>query len=382
MRSVVDREPNRALIGEPGSRHRLQTPALVLDRPALERNIAAMAAFAAARSLDLRPHAKTHKSARIAGLQMAAGAVGQCVVTVGEAEALAAGGIGRILITSPVVGAAKIDRLMALNAEIEELIVVVDQPDQAALLARAAGAAGRPLKVLVDLDMGTHRTGAADPAAALVLGHQIAAANSLDLVGLQAYAGHLQHVADFAERRHDLAAPAAAAAGLRDSLAAAGLAPQIVTGGGTGTHRIDAAQGTFTELQAGSYIFLDVQYDAVALDEAEPRPFEPALFVATSVVSANWPGLATTDGGLKRFATDGPAPRIVRGAPPGATYRFSGDEHGEIAYAPDRGRLRVGDVVECLTPHCDPTVNLYDHYHVVEGDRLVDIWPVDGRGAV
>ncbi|MCH8213331.1 MAG: hypothetical protein IIC54_04590 [Proteobacteria bacterium] len=169
---------------------------------------------------------------------------------------------------------------------------------------------------------------------------------------------------------------------LQEKLDAAGIAPPLVSGAGTGTHDIDALHGPFTELQVGSYIFTDVQYNAVALREDTPRPFEPALFVRTTVVSTNVGGQVTTDGGLKRFASDGPLPEIASGAPDGARYEFKGDEHGRVVFAKDSDSLPLGAAVECLTPHCDPTVNLYDHYHVVRGDTLVDIWPVDGRGVI
>ena len=167
-----------------------------------------------------------------------------------------------------------------------------------------------------------------------------------------------------------------------ERLRADGLVPSIVTGAGTGSHAIDAGGGLFTELQCGSYVFMDVRYQEVTLRPDEAQPFEPALFVRTSVISANAAGHVTTDAGLKHFATDGPRPVIARGAPAGAEYHFFGDEHGRIEL-PDAARhLPVGTALECITPHCDPTVNLFDVYHVVHGDTLVDIWPIDARGAI
>lgn len=373
---------NQALIGKAGSRAELMTPALLIDIEACRRNIRVMADFARAHGVALRPHAKTHKSARIAREQVDAGAAGICVVTVGEAEAMVAGGIPGVLITSPVVTPAKIDRLMALNAEAEGLCVVADNPGNVDALASAAASAGRPLTVLVDLDMGKHRTGVPGPDAGVALAQRIGQANALDFGGVQAYAGHLQHIDDYAERRDGAMSHAEPVAELAAKLDAAGLAPPLVTGAGTGSHDIDAAGGVFNELQTGSYIFNDVQYDTVALRADGKRPFESALFVQVAVVSNNTPGQVTTDGGLKRFATDGPFPEVVRGAPPGTRYRFMGDEHGALLFAEPDGTLPLGARVECLTPHCDPTVNLYDHFHIVEGDTLVDIWPVDGRGAV
>jgi D-serine deaminase-like pyridoxal phosphate-dependent protein len=374
------------LIGRPGSRAELMTPALVLDLDSLERNIAGMAGFCRMRGVALRPHAKTHKSLAIARRQLAAGAPGICVATLGEAEVMARGGIPGLLITSPVVTRAKIERLLELREVAADLMVVADDLGNVEALARAAQArravGGKPLQVAVALDLGGRRIGVTNPESGLALARRIAASRGLGFAGVHAYAGPLQHIEDYDARRRQTEAASAEVAGLVARLEAAGLAPGIVSGGGTGTHEIDSRGGPFTELQAGSYIFTDVQYDAVALREDAPRPFEPALFVRTTVISANRRGLATTDAGLKRFATDGPPPEIVAGAPAGATYRFKGDEHGQVVFANDGDSLPLGAAVECLTPHCDPTVNLYDHYHVVRGDTLVEIWPVDARGAI
>ena len=171
---MTSRGPNEALIGKPGSRAELATPALLIDLPAMERNIAAMAAFAKANGVNLRPHAKTHKSVEIARRQIAAGAVGQCCATLGEAEAIAGAGIPGVLITSPVIGASKIERLMKLNAVADGLMVVADSPEHVEQLSQAAGAAGKPLTVLLDVDVGTHRTGVADAAAGLAVAEKIA----------------------------------------------------------------------------------------------------------------------------------------------------------------------------------------------------------------
>lgn len=378
---MTDLGPNARLIGRPGSRDALMTPALVLDVEALDRNIAQMAEHCGRHGIALRPHAKTHKSLAIARRQIAAGAVGICVATLGEAEVMVKGGIPGVLITSPVVTPAKIDRLLAIEAEADGLMVVADDPDNVEALARARSG-GRRLNVVAALDVGGRRIGAVDGDAALAVARRIAESESLTFAGVHAYAGPLQHLEDYRERRRQAEAVDALVTDLKRKLEAAGLRPPLISGAGTGTHEIDARGGPFTELQAGSYIFTDVQYDAVALREDAPHPFEASLFVRTTVVSVNQPGSAITDGGIKRFATDGPLPEIVSGTPPGATYAFKGDEHGRVIFAGAGDGLPLGAAVECLTPHCDPTVNLYDAYHVVRGDTLVDIWPVDARGAI
>ena len=374
--------PNAHLIGEPGSRARLCTPALLLELEAFERNLAAMAAWCRERGVALRPHAKTHKSVEIARRQLEAGAAGICCATIGEAERLTDGGIDRLLITSPIVTAPKLERLAALLERAEGLMVVADHLDGVDALAGIAAGAARPLGVLVDLAAGLRRTGCASTAAALAVARRIAGANSLAFGGVQAYAGHLQHIPELAERQRRGALEDASVREVLAGLAADGIEVPRVTGAGTGSHAIDGAGGLFNELQCGSYLFLDVDYLRIALRPDGSQPFQPSLFVRTSVISANAEGHVTTDAGLKAFATDGPRPVIARGAPAGAEYFFFGDEHGRVELEDAPRHLPVGSALECVVPHCDPTVNLYDVYHVVQGDTLVDIWPIDARGAI
>ncbi|HUO87617.1 MAG TPA: DSD1 family PLP-dependent enzyme [Rhizomicrobium sp.] len=370
---------NDNLVGVAGGRARLQTPALVIDLDALERNIARMAEHARRAGIALRPHAKTHKSVEIAKRQLAAGALGICCAKLGEAEALAAGGIESILLTSPVVTEAGIARLTALNARMRELIVVTDNAAVAARLDAAAAASGKTLKVLVDIDPGMSRTGIrASDAPALV--EQVAKARGLEWLGLQCYAGQVQHMESPNERR-DASLKALKELGeLRDVLKKAGHSPKILSGGGTGTFDIDPDARVLSELQVGSYVFMDKQYNDVWEKPGDRLPFEVSLTVQTTVISANRPGLATTDAGLKSFATDAGPPQLASGAPDGAAYFFFGDEQGGVTYPRDGRLLQPGDVVGCVVPHCDPTVNLYDRYHVVRGDTLEAIWPVDARG--
>lgn len=369
----------RALIGKPGSRTAIPTPALVLDLDAFERNVALMVEHCKVNGLSLRPHAKTHKSLAIAKAQIAAGALGQCCAKLGEAEAMAAGGIESILITSPVVTAGGIARLMTLNAKLPDLMVVVDNPENGRALAAAAAEAQRPLKVLVDLDVGLHRTGIRPGPAATDLAELLDAAEFLELRGLQAYAGHLMHIHDFAERREKSLAAMKVLGEQRDALKAKGLCCDIISGGGTGSYNIDPEANVLTELQGGSYIFMDKQYGDLALGNGASFPFATSLSVQMSVVSNNTRNLATTDAGFKSFATDAEPPVLLSGAPEGASYFFFGDEQGGILL-PDGAQLPLGSVLTAITPHCDPTVNLYDVYHVVRGDTLVDIWPIEARG--
>jgi 3-hydroxy-D-aspartate aldolase len=373
--------PNAELIGKPGSRCALDTPALLLDRDALDRNIAAMAAHALAAGVALRPHAKTHKSLRIAERQIATGAIGICCATLGEAEVMVAGGIPGVHITSPQVIPAKIARLVALNAAAHRgLSVVVDHPANVAALDRAAQQADRPLEVLVDFSAGQGRTGCAGEAELVALVRAAEAAPGLAFRGIQSYSGNLQHIAARAERRAKALAQLERLRGMLRRLSEAGIKVPVVTGAGTGTFDIDPEARVFTELQVGSYVFMDVEYNQALADGRNAPPFETALFVATSVVSVNASGYVTTDGGLKCFATDGPLPQVASGAPAGSRYEFFGDEHGKLVLPAGAKRPALGAMIECVTPHCDPTVNLHDFYHVVRGDTLVDIWPVEARG--
>ena len=375
---------NAPLIGVPGGRHLLDTPALLIDLPAMTRNIERMAAFARSRGVNLRPHVKTHKSVEIARRQVAAGAIGVSCVTLGEAEVMVQGGIPGVLITSPAVTPSKIARLIRLaqRARPGDVMVVVDNPQNLAELARAASELTHPLDVLVDYGAGYNRTGAATQAKVLELAALAAAEPRLRLRGLQAYAGNLQHIVAREER-------SAAAAGLRETVAGIvaaarrqGLNFDIVTGAGTGTHDLDSQENAFTELQAGSYVFMDAEYSRVLADGDQPSPFETSLFVQTAVVSTNAADWVTVDGGTKCFSTDSGVPLVAKGADAASRYAFFGDEHGKLmppvgSQAP---KPALGARVEFVTPHCDPTVNLHDAYHVVEGGTLVAIWPVDARG--
>ncbi len=371
---------HQTLIGQPDSSRRLNTPVLLIERAALERNLQRMVDSARGHGVDLRPHAKTHKSAHIARRQIAAGARGVCCAKLGEAEALAeAPGeprIQRILVTSPVVTASAIARLVALNTRIEELMVVIDHPDN---LAALDAALDRPLKVVIDIDPGIHRTGVASAQAALELVTAVRRSEHLLYAGVQMYCGVQQHIAVFAQREEQIRERTAYLQSVIELLVQHGATPPIITGSGTGTHRIDGALGVFTEWQVGSYLFMDRQYADCELTAQGPAPFEYSLFVEASVVSTNTPGMATIDAGFKAFATDGGVPVIVSGAPAGSVYHFMGDEHGAIVDPSFQYRWKLGDRIRLAVPHCDPTVNLYDAFHVVHEGVLEDIWPVTAR---
>lgn len=366
---------HRHLIGQQGSRASLNTPALLIDLDAFERNVAAMAAAARAGGVALRPHAKTHKSVEVARRQIAAGAVGVCCAKLGEAEALSEGGIENILITSPVVGRPATERLAALARVARGLMATVDHPDAVDALA----ATGVAITLVVDVDPGLHRTGVANAEAAVALAQRIGAAPTLTFGGVQFYCGSQQHIEVYDERRAAIAERTAYLSTVLASLSEAGLTPPLVTGGGTGSYAIDIELGVLNELQVGSYIFMDRQYSDCDLADGL-NPFETSLVIDARVISANHAFRSTVDAGFKAFATEAGPPPILRGAPIGTAYRFMGDEHGAIIPPKGAAPPKLGEVLTFGAPHCDPTVNLYDAYHAVRGDTLVDIWAIEGRG--
>jgi D-serine deaminase-like pyridoxal phosphate-dependent protein len=378
-----------------------QTPALVVRRAALEANLATMQSACssahAGAGVRLRSHGKMHKCSRMALAQVAAGAVGVCCQTVGEAEIYAAAGVRDVMLTAPVPpwGWARLATLARAGARVS---AVIDSPAQ---LGRAAGEAAG-LVLFVDVDPGTHRAGVAHTAAP-ALAASILATPGVSWGGIQAYAGHVQHIAGAEARSSANAAVTADLQALITGLAAAGMAPPQVTGGGTGTYALDLAAGVFTEIQAGSYALMDVEYDGCGAPDGD-WPFQPALFMATTVVSAQHRALRTCDAGLKAIHSDGPPPRVVAGAAPGSRWRSMGDEHGAIIHPDFLGRLRdapkgtdaiaaidadggaapEGSPAEAalvwLQPgHVDPTVALHDAFLVADEDGRLETWPIDAR---
>lgn len=363
-----------SLVGR--SKDELPTPALVVDLDQLEGNIARLAAHARSAGIALRPHAKTHKCAAIARLQVSAGALGVCVATIREAEAMAEGGVGGLLITSEMVGTVKIRRLVELTRRRPDTLSVVDHPEHAAELSAAARAAGLTLNVLIDVDPGSRRTGIAPGEKAAALARRITGLPGLRLRGIHCYSGSSAHVTGFEQRRaHSEKAMAPAIATFRE-LRREGLPMEILSGGSTGTYNIDPAFGAMTELQAGSYVFMDVDYRRIG-GKSGPlyEDFAPSLAVIATVISRPERNRATLDAGLKAFATDkkfGPEPKDLAGA----TFSWGGDEHGILDLTNASREPRLGERLEFIVPHCDPTVNLHEHIHALRGDRVEAVWPV------
>lgn len=360
-------------------RDEIKTPALILDLDNLDRNIAVMTAWAKTTGVSLRPHAKSHKSPDIARRLQKAGALGACCATIAEAEELADAGVTGLLITSPMATADMLARLGRLLKRDADVMVVADDPRNVDTLAAIAESAGHRLPVIVELDVGQNRTGCVEIDDAVALAKNISQKPALRFAGVQAYWGNLQQVMPFDERRSQVAHRMERLRQLVAALNEAGLAPAIITGSGTGTHWLDAQHKVFTELQAGSFLFLDSCYQPLPLTP-DGNPFSPALFVAAGVVTANRPNCVIVNAGFKALATDSGKPQPVRGVAQGATYRFMGDEHGVIEFDPAAPRPGLGTIIELVTPHCDPTVNLHSRYVVVRCQEIVDEWPIVARG--
>ncbi|GGH49987.1 alanine racemase [Frigidibacter albus] len=353
----------------------VQTPALILDLDALEANIALMAAEARSMGVALRPHAKMHKSADIALMQIAAGAVGICCQKVSEAEALVRAGVGDVLISNEVRDGVKLARLARLAGR-ARVAVCVDDAGGVAELAAAVAEAGTELRVLVEVDVGAARCGVAPGGAAVPLAQAILAAPGLSFGGLQAYHGGAQHLRSDAERA---AATAAVVGKVRETLAAlkaAGIAVPCVSGAGTGSFRHEGASGVYTEMQCGSYAFMDADYGRnLDAGGAMASPFRNAMFVLAGVMSKTKPGHAVCDAGLKVMTMESGLPVSAR---EGVVYAGASDEHGTLADPGDV--LRPGDRLRLIPGHCDPTVNLHDWYVGLRGGVVECLWPVTARG--
>jgi D-serine deaminase-like pyridoxal phosphate-dependent protein len=360
----------------------VDTPALVIDLDAMQRNLVAMAGYAREHRMRLRPHAKMHKSATIAKLQIEAGAAGVCVQKLSEAEVLASLGVDDLFISNEIIDPAKLDRFAALAGHVR-LAIAVDSALGIERLASALKAHGTRADVFVEIDVGQGRCGVA-PTAAGQLAHLVVS-HGLHFAGLQAYHGKAQHMRSAAEReaalRHTVALVRAAQAGITR----AGIACPLVTGAGTGTFVHETASGLYAELQCGSYLFMDRDYA-----DNEPTPhaprFEHALFVKSQVMSRG-ASHAVIDAGHKTHAIDSGLPMVWQ-----RDFDFAngGDEHGILrprGGKPGNGALpELGETIWLVPGHCDPTVNLHDHYVVVRGglaDGVVDaVWPVDTRGCI
>jgi len=355
----------------------VDTPALVLELDAFERNLKLMAAAIAGRGVRLRPHAKTHKCPEIAKRQLLAGAFGVCCQKVSEAEALVEGGVADVLVSNEVVGAPKLERLAAL-ARRARIGVCVDDAANVRALQAAAQAAGASLDVYVEIDVGAARCGVPPGEPALLLAREVAGSAPLRFAGLQAYHGPAQHLRSAGDRRAAIARAAQAAHQSRRLIESAGVACPVVTGAGSGSFAYEIESGAYDEIQPGSYVFMDADY---ARNEW-PAPlarFDHALFVLGTVMSRPSEQRAVLDAGLKASSVDSGLPIVWER--PGLRYARASDEHGVLEIAAGAPAPALGDKLLLVPGHCDPTVNLHDWYVCVRHGVVEALWPITARGA-
>ena len=365
----------------PATRAEIATPALLLDLDAFEWNVAKMAAHLKARGKGFRPHGKTHKCPEIGRALARAGASGHCAAKLSEAEVFAAHGLTGLLVTTQVVGRRKIERAVALAAEHPDTIFVTDAAEAVRDLDAAAAAfkGKRPVIVNVAVDLLYGRTGIAIGEPAVELAKTIDSLKHLRLAGIQAYDGGAAHTVGFEARRARSEGSMAKAVETRQAFARAGLPCPLLSCGSTGTYNIDSDLDGVSELQPGSFMFMDTDYNRIGgKDGAHYQDFRNALTVITTVVSRR-ADTAIVDGGYKAFSTDRPFTPVAKSLE-GIPYAWAGDEHGRLDLTKAQVDVKLGDRIEFIVPHCDPSVNLYDRIHCLRGDRVEAVWPIAARG--
>jgi D-serine deaminase-like pyridoxal phosphate-dependent protein len=363
------------VIGQPKAE--IGTPALLIDAAALDENLRLGSERFSATGVGCRPHAKTHKSPLIAVRQLELGAVGICCAKPSEAEVMLRAGISDVLVTSPVVDQSKVDRLVDAGRH-ATLSLVVDDPDNINSLAQAAGREGTRLDVLVEVDVGQGRCGVRSSRTAVDLARRVVATKHLRFRGLQGYNGSIQLVRDFRSRATSAREALGRLLDTAQAVRADGISVDVLTGGGTGTSMVDAVPEGFTEIQPGSYVFMDAQYLEIEWEPSDEQPpFRSSLTVLGTVISRPSDELAIVDVGWKAASVDGGPPIISH--PSGLTFAFAGDEHGFLRPAEGGTAPRIGTRVELCPSHCDTTVNLYDEYLVIRGGTVEDVWPIEAR---
>ena len=358
----------------------LDTPALVVDLDVLEANIATMQRTVARNGIASRPHAKTHKTPEIARMQLETGSVGICVAKISEAHALFKHGIEPLLMTTSNVTPTKINRAMHLRKWCDQFIQATDTPENARLLAEAADSLGLVADVVVDVDPGGHRTGITPGRPALELAQLVDRLPSLRLRGMLCYDGGSQHVTGFEKRESQTLERLVPAAETFEQFQRAGLSTEIFSGGGTGTYNIDHQTPGLTDVQVGSYVFMDAQYMGIGgMNDADVySDFNPALTILTTVLNAQYEGRATTDAGAKACTINRPW-AIVKGET-GMSYTSGSDEFGSIRYEDPSRTYQVGEKLELIVSHCDPVVNLYDQMYAVRNGVVESVWEGSARG--
>ena len=363
----------------------LNTPSMLVSLPLMEANITALFSTLLPTGVTIRPHLKTTKSSVLAKRLVAAGATGGCVAKLSEAETLCSLGFTDLLITSPIIGQVKISRLLPLLLAYPSpgMRIVVDCFEGAQAINSTLEAASSDLKVLtlIDINIGQNRTGVV-PGAALELATAIRESlPRLEVIGIQGYEGHLQHLADREARRRECLAAMTRLVGVADTLRKEGFNIEVVTTGGTGTAEFCASVKGITEVQPGSFIFMDTDYRNALFPgiPAGEEKYKNALTITATVISKQGERMVTIDAGLKSLTTDSGLAKCTDAR---YVYGVMGDEHGSLSWEEGTPGLRVGERVKLIPSHIDPTVNLHGWYYAERFGRVEEVWEVDCRGMV
>jgi D-serine deaminase-like pyridoxal phosphate-dependent protein len=362
------------------SMHDLPTPAMLVDLDLLDKNIQTIAAYLKGKPVGFRSHTKSHKCLEVAKLQLAAGGKGLCAAKLGEADFLIRGGMKDVLITAPVVGPLKIKRLMDLAAMAPDVKLVIDNEQNAIDLSQAALAARRPLKVLIDVNVGQNRTGLETPADVAAMAQLIGKQKGLELIGIQGYHGNNQHTVGFEARKTRSLQATERAVAARQALEKAGFAVQIVSVGGTGSYNVDGDYPGVTEIQPGSYVYMDTHYSKIGGKDSagdDYNDFANSLSVLTTVISRPNRGYAVVDAGITALTMDERVPAAMGAT--GMVYS-SAEEYGILKLDNPSRDLKVGDQLQMTPGHCCTTVNLYDVCFGIRNGIVEHAWAVEGRG--
>lgn len=361
------------------SKWELDSPALCVDLDKMEQNIRTVHIALQGTGVGVRPHAKTHKCPAIAKMQMDAGAVGVCTAKISESEVMLNNGIDQVLMTGVNITSPKIRKAMELRKKFSGFIQATDNPQNARDLQDAAKAAGIVADVVVDIDL-VKRSGAIAGAPALALAQLVDQMPNLRFGGFLAYDGGVQHAIGYEKRKQTALQNFEPAVMTFEMAKKAGLNVEIFSGGGTGTYDIMSAVPGFTDVQVGSYVFMDCQYMAIggAKNKEVFDDFAPSLTVMTTIVNANHPGRLITDSGAKALTLNRPTASVI--GEPGFSYSAGSDEYGTVTFETSNKTYRVGDRLEVIVPHCDPVVNLYDFIYGIRGDKVASILPILARG--
>ncbi len=363
------------------SKDDLPTPALILDLDIFDANMAKMASHLMAAGKAFRPHAKTHKTIEIAQACIKAGAIGTCTAKISEAEVFSRAGLKGLLVTTPLVGAWRIERAVLLAKSQPDTIFCADNASNVELLNQAASAAGIKLNIAIDLLVGG-RTGSTPGEKSVTLAQQIHTASNLHFFGIQAFAGPCAHTVGFSERKKASEQSMGQAVETRWQIEKAGVPCPWLSGGSTGTYNIDSAIDGITEIQPGSFLFMDIDYSIIG-GQSDPQKFIDfgfALSVIATVFSKPSAKWAIVDAGFKAFSTDRPFPPQLRSG--NVPFRWAGDEHGNLDLTQATQSIELGDRLEFLVPHCDPTVNLYDRIYGIRGSMVESVWNIAARGMI